>query len=63
VTASEFSNIQSLSEIEISREVLRCVVVGSEHELLQRAVNLGVIEIRTQETSLEEIFIDLVGAR
>ena len=63
VTASEFSNIQSLSEIEISREVLRCVVVGSEHELLQRAVNLGVIEIRTQEASLEEIFIDLVGAR
>ena len=63
ISKNDFSKVPNIKEIEIEDGSLHCVVTGSEHELLKRAVELGVSEVRTQESSLEEIFLDLVGSR
>ncbi len=63
ISKNDFSKVPNIKEIEIEDDSLHCVVTGSEHELLKRAVELGVSEVRTQESSLEEIFLDLVGSK
>jgi ABC-2 type transport system ATP-binding protein len=59
----DFNKVPNIREIEVEDGSLHCVVTGSEHELLKRAVELGVNEVRTQESSLEEIFLGLVSAK
>lgn len=61
ISTSDFQKVPNIKEIEVQDGSLHCVVTGSEFELLKRAVELGVNEVRTQESSLEEIFLDLVG--
>ena len=63
ISKNDFSKVPNIKEIEVEDGSLHCVVTASEHELLKRAVELGVSEVRTQESSLEEIFLDLVGSR
>jgi ABC-2 type transport system ATP-binding protein len=63
ISKNDFSKVPNIKEIEVEDGSLHCVVTGSEHELLKRAVQLGVSEVRTQESSLEEIFLDLVGSK
>ena len=63
ISKNDFSKVPNIKEIEVEDGSLHCVVTGSEHELLKRAVELGVSEVRTQEYSLEEIFLDLVGSK
>ena len=63
ISKNDFSKVPNIKEIEVEDGSLHCVVTGSEHELLKRAVELGVNEVRTQESSLEEIFLDLVGSK
>ena len=63
ISKNDFSKVPNIKEIEVEDGSLHCVVTGSEHELLKRAVELGVSEVRTQESSLEEIFLDLVGSQ
>jgi ABC-2 type transport system ATP-binding protein len=63
ISKDDFSKVPNIKEIEVEDGSLHCVVTGSEHELLKRAVELGVNEVRTQESSLEEIFLDLVGSK
>ena len=63
ISKNDFSKVPNIKEIEVEDGSLHCVVTGSEHELLKRAVELGVSEVRTQESSLEEIFLDLVGSK
>ncbi len=63
ISKNDFSRVPNIKEIEVEDGSLHCVVTGSEHELLKRAVELGVSEVRTQESSLEEIFLDLVGSK
>ena len=63
ISKNDFSKVPNIKEIEVEDSSLHCVVTGSEHELLKRAVELGVSEVRTQESSLEEIFLDLVGSK
>ena len=63
ISKNDFSEVPNIKEIEVEDGSLHCVVTGSEHELLKRAVELGVSEVRTQESSLEEIFLDLVGSK
>ncbi|NCV77395.1 MAG: ABC transporter ATP-binding protein, partial [Actinobacteria bacterium] len=54
ISKNDFSKVPNIKEIEVEDGSLHCVVTGSEHELLKRAVELGVSEVRTQESSLEE---------
>ncbi|NDA39712.1 MAG: hypothetical protein EBX86_06540 [Actinobacteria bacterium] len=60
---AEQQTLTPLEEMFAERERIRCVVKGSQKELLRRAVELGATEVRTEESSLEEIFLDLVGSQ
>ena len=62
VSSRSFQGLPNVSEMEFGDKWMRCVVAGSEYELLKRAVELKVSEVRTRESSLEEIFLDLIGA-
>jgi len=59
---SDFLKVPNIKEIQAMDGSLTCVVTGSENELLKRAVELGVNQVRTEESSLEEIFLGLVSA-
>ena len=63
ISAEDFKRVTNIKELQISDHQINCVVTGSELSLLKRAVELGVTEVRTQESSLEEIFLDVIGAR
>ena len=63
INRDDFNKVPNIKEIEVEDGSLHCVVTGSEHELLKRAVELGVNEVRTQESSLEEIFLGLVSTK
>jgi len=63
VSLKDFEDLSNVKEIEVGDSWMRCVVTGSEYELLTRAVKLRVTEVRTRDSSLEEIFLDLVGAK
>lgn len=62
IKQEDFTGISNIEGMEVADSSLHCVVTGSEYELLKRAVKKHVIEVRTQESSLEEIFLDLVGS-
>lgn len=59
---SDFLRVPNIKEIQAMDGSLTCVVTGSENELLKRAVELGVTQVKTEESSLEEIFLGLVGS-
>lgn len=63
VSLEDFDRVANIRDLSLHDGALRCFVTGSELELLRRAVELGVTEVRTDESSLEEIFMDLIGAR
>lgn len=56
VSPEKFKTLASVSEVDVHGKRITCNVVGSEHELLKVALELGVENIRTHETSLEDIF-------
>jgi ABC-2 type transport system ATP-binding protein len=60
-STDNFKNLESVSEIDVHGKRITCTVVGSEHELLKVAVELGVENVKTHETSLEDIFLAEVG--
>ena len=62
VSAVDFAGVSNVKEFEVDGNSISCVVTGSEFELLKRAVELGVHQVKTEESSLEEIFLGLVGA-
>ncbi len=63
IKVEKFGRFENVSEMFAEKERIRCVVKGSQKELLRRAVELGATEVRTEESSLEEIFLDLVGSQ
>jgi ABC-2 type transport system ATP-binding protein len=60
-SAERFKSLSSVSEVDVHGKRITCTVVGSEHELLKLAVELGVENVKTHETSLEDIFLAEVG--
>lgn len=63
VSPEKFGRFENVEEVTSEKERVSCVVIGSQRELLKRALELGAIEVRTQESTLEEIFLDLIGAQ
>lgn len=63
VMADHFALIPNCSVIEVKGRTVSISIRGSEKELLKRAVELGVVEVRTHELSLDEIFVQLVGQK
>lgn len=61
VSADAFRALASVSAVEGSGRRITCSVIGGENELLRTAVDLGVETIRTQEPSLEDVFMALVS--
>ena len=61
ISTDKFKNLESVSEIDVHGKRITCTVIGSEHNLLKVAVELGVENVKTHETSLEDIFLAEVG--
>lgn len=59
--AARFKNLSSVTDVDVHGKRITCTVVGSEHELLKVAVELGVENVKTHETSLEDIFLAQIG--
>lgn len=62
-SAERFKTLPSVSEVDVHGKRITCTVIGSEHELLRVAVDLGVENVQTHETSLEDIFLSEVGKK
>lgn len=63
VDATCFKNLSSVSDVDVHGKRITCTVIGSEHELLKLAVELSVENVRTHETSLEDIFLAEIGRK
>ena len=63
ITPEVFGKFENVSEMKGEKNWISCVVQGSQRELMKRAVELGALEVRTEESSLEEIFLDLIGSK
>jgi ABC-2 type transport system ATP-binding protein len=60
VPPDAFRALPSVSSVDGSGRHITCSVIGGENELLRLAVSLGVESVRTQEPSLEDVFMTLV---
>ncbi|MFM1758672.1 MAG: hypothetical protein RL193_1249 [Actinomycetota bacterium] len=63
VSIDRFKSLSSVNDVDVHGKRITCSVVGSEHELLKVAVELGVESVQTHETSLEDIFLAEVGRK
>lgn len=63
VSIDRFKSLSSVNDVDAHGKRITCSVVGSEHELLKVAVELGVESVQTHETSLEDIFLAEVGRK
>jgi ABC-2 type transport system ATP-binding protein len=53
--------LPSVQDVDVFGRVLSCTVVGSHAEVLRTALDLGLESVRTQEPTLEDIFMTLVA--
>ncbi|CAB5241002.1 unannotated protein [freshwater metagenome] len=61
VSIELFKNITSIKDLQSHGTQISCSVIGSETEVLKVAVENNVRSVNSHETSLEEIFLDLVA--
>jgi len=61
VTAEAFANLGGIRDLTIQDGVLRCSVMGSLDALVKVAARYEVINLRSVDTSLEEIFLAYYG--
>jgi ABC-2 type transport system ATP-binding protein len=62
VEAETFSGVAGVRDLKIDDGLLRCTVQGSLDGLIKAAARFEVINVRTVETSLEEIFMAYYGS-
>ena len=62
VKAEEFSNLPGVRDLAVKDGTLRCTVMGSVDALIKTAARFEVHNIRSIETSLEEIFMAYYGS-
>ena len=62
VTAEEFAGLPGVRDLSVTNGTLRCTVMGSVDALVKAAARHEVRNLRTVETSLEEIFLAYYGA-
>lgn len=60
-SADHFKSIAGVQNVQVIGQRMLCEVTGVETELLRKAVELGAISVRTEEPSLDEIFLSLIG--
>jgi ABC-2 type transport system ATP-binding protein len=61
VTAEAFANLTGIRDLTIEDSILRCSVMGSLDALVKVAARYQVINLRSVDTSLEEIFLAYYG--
>ncbi|NDB18357.1 MAG: ABC transporter ATP-binding protein [Actinobacteria bacterium] len=59
--AQAIESVPGVSQVQAVDSHISCTVSGPQTQLLREAVDLGVIDLRTTEPSLEDIFFDLVA--
>ena len=57
--ASEFADVEGVSNAEIHGTTLKCVATGSMDALMKAAAQQTVVDVRSQEENLEEVFLDM----
>jgi ABC-2 type transport system ATP-binding protein len=62
VTAEAFANLPGIRDLTIEDSILRCSVMGSLDALVKAAARYQVTNVRSIETSLEEIFLAYYGS-
>ncbi|CAN2181631.1 CcmA ABC-type multidrug transport system, ATPase component [Candidatus Nanopelagicaceae bacterium] len=60
INPSDYTSIENVISAKSYENSLTCTLKGHETDLLRQAVKDSVITVQTHETSLEEIFLDLV---
>lgn len=63
VAPEEFAHIPQVKVLSANHKRVILEVKGSESELIKKAAELGATEVRTHDSSLDEIFVDLVGKK
>ena len=63
VSNSDFSHLNQVKVISVDHNRVTLEVKGSERELIAKAAVLGATDVRTHDSSLDEIFVDLVGKK
>ena len=58
-TSNEFADIEGVSNVEIQGTTLKCVATGSMDALMKAAAQQTVVDVRSQEENLEEVFLDM----
>jgi len=58
-TSNEFADIEGVSNVEIQGTTLKCVATGSMDALMKTAAQQTVVDVRSQEENLEEVFLDM----
>jgi ABC-2 type transport system ATP-binding protein len=60
VAAEQFANVPGVrSAIAIANRIV-CEISGAETEILKKAVELSALTVRTEEPTLDEIFLNLI---
>ena len=62
IDEAAFQNLPGVRDVVIDKGVLRCTVMGSLDALVKVAARFEVVNLRSIETSLEEIFMAYYGA-
>ena len=63
VSESDFSHLDQVKVLALDHNRVTLEVKGSEKALIAKAAELGATDIRTHESSLDEIFVDLVAKK
>lgn len=61
VDVARLASVAGVSEIAVSDHHLRCTVRGAFEPLLEALVDAGVVELDSEELSLEEVFLATYG--
>ena len=62
VAAESFAGISGVRDLKVDGPTLRCTVMGSLDGLVKAAAKFEVVNVRSVETSLEEIFMAYYGS-
>jgi ABC-2 type transport system ATP-binding protein len=62
VAAESFANLAGVRDVTVEDNVLRCTVMGSLDAVVKSAARYRIDNLRSIETSLEEIFLAYYGA-
>jgi ABC-2 type transport system ATP-binding protein len=57
--ASDFTDVEGVSNIEINGTILKCIATGSMDALMKAMAQHTVVDVRSQEENLEEVFLDM----